>query len=201
MARNSAKNSAKFALELTLRPSALGRMAQPLLETWSWTERMKASLKTIGTRRECPRPESNPPSCACRPALPATLPSPIRQSAVSEVAGFEYPECKSRARADCAVHFRPGTRPGDSSCDADISGLRGIAACAALRDHPGSQASQLTPLRNHDVLVAFHRVPGRPVYPFLHLLYREVSLVIAMSLMWTPNAPTCLRPGLQKCPQ
>jgi hypothetical protein len=33
-----------------------------------WTERIKASLKTIGTRRECPCPESEPPTM-CLPSF------------------------------------------------------------------------------------------------------------------------------------
>src|ERR1035441_7566098 len=45
-------------------------MAQPLLETWSWTERIHASPKTIGARRECPRPESELPTM-CLPSRPA----------------------------------------------------------------------------------------------------------------------------------
>jgi hypothetical protein len=42
---------------------------QPLLETWSWTEQIKASLKTSGTRWECRRPESEPPTM-CLPSCP-----------------------------------------------------------------------------------------------------------------------------------
>ena len=88
MPRNSAENSAKFALELSIKPAVFLQLAQPLLETWSWTERIKASLKTIGARRECSAQNPSRPPYACHPALPGSLPAPIRHSGITEVAGF-----------------------------------------------------------------------------------------------------------------
>jgi hypothetical protein len=75
------------AQELQHEVQAVG--PQPSLETWSWTERTSASLKTIGTRRESLVQNPSHPPCACRPALTVRLPASNRQPAVTSLADFE----------------------------------------------------------------------------------------------------------------
>lgn len=69
----------------------------------------------------------------------------------------------------------------------------------SFADHPGFDAIQLTPPRNHAVHVDFDRIPGGHL-SHSHLLSHEVAMMVVIRLMWTPNAPTCLRPELRKCP-